>query len=608
VRRFFLFPVLGADKDVAPRTIRLPILRLLVVVLIGGAVLAAAAPVWAAESVPTARLPQQFRGNGVTVGWYLSLWKLVLVLLLFWLWVYTVQWVDRDGRDLEIYWELWNPLVFFGGLVGLGVIFVLPVPGLGGFLVRVLLFLLFYGFTIGPYVAKRNQMVPEENKVLTADHLHSCLAAVLAKVGIHIRAEDGAPREGPPIEFIGKSIAHGREDPDRVRVAQRTRGYLSAKELVYDAVVQRATDIHLEPKGDTVQVRYRIDGILRPAEPFDRTTGAAIINIFKVLGAMDIAERRKPQDGSFAAQMDGRELDFRVASQGTTGGEKLSLRILEKDAGMNRLQDLGMREKLREQVRGLVTQPDGMFIVCGPTGAGKSTTLYACLREIDRFTKNIITIEDPIEYQVDNVTQIEINTKAGQTFGQSLRSVLRQDPDVIMIGEIRDQETAKIACQAATTGHMVFSTLHANDAITALFRLLDLGVEPFMVASAMTGILGQRLVRRLCPDCKEPYKPKPEMLKKANLPPERIDVFYRTPKEVQEVCPRCGGTGYYGRTGIFEMLVINDRLRELIRENPSLNVIRQEARKGGMIYLQEDGLRQVIRGTTSVQELMRTVK
>ena len=242
---------------------------------------------------------------------------------------------------------------------------------------------------------------------------------------------------------------------------------MGAKELVYDAVMRRATDIHLEPTTEQLSVRYRIDGILHAAEPFDRPTGDAVVNVFKVLSAMDISEKRKPQDGSFGAKLSGRDLDFRVATSGSKAGEKLVMRILDNSSAVTKMEDLGMRPKLIEQVRGLVTQPHGMFLVCGPTGAGKSTTLYAALREIDRYQKNIITVEDPIEYHLDNVTQMEVNTKSGQTFATSLRSILRQDPDVIMIGEIRDNETASIACQAANTGHMVFSTVHSNDAVTA---------------------------------------------------------------------------------------------------------------------------------------------
>jgi len=333
-----------------------------------------------------------------------------------------------------------------------------------------------------------------------------------------------------------------------------------------------------------------------------------VLNSFKVLGALDISEKRKPQDGSFGAKTEGREVDFRLATSGSKAGEKLVMRILDNAATVGRLEEVGMRPKMVQQIREIVQQPHGMFLCCGPTGSGKSTTLYACLREIDRFQRNVITVEDPVEYHIDNVTQMEINTKAGQSFASALRSILRQDPDVIMVGEIRDQETAQIACQAATTGHMVFSTVHANHAVMTIFRLLDLGVEPFMISTALSAVLSQRLVRILCETCKEPYKPKAEFLKKANLPPDKVDVFYRPPKDPEEVCPTCGGTGYMGRTGIFELLVLTDAMRELIRENPSEKAIKDEARKNGMIYLTEDGLRQVIQGRTSIDELMRVVK
>ena len=453
--------------------------------------------------------------------------------------------------------------------------------------------------------------MPDDQKVLTPYHLGEVANGLLVQLGakpMFNRDVMVVDRSGPPISFVGKSTGKTKEDPDRVRQAEESRSFVAAKELVYDAVLRRATDIHLEPTADQLSVRYRIDGILHAAEPFDRPTGDAVINVFKVLSAMDISEKRKPQDGSFGAKMQGRELDFRVASSGSKAGEKLVMRILDHSAAVTKLEELGMRPKLIDQVRALVTQPHGLFLCCGPTGSGKSTSVYASLREIDRFQRNIITVEDPIEYHLDNITQMEVNTKSGQTFATSLRSILRQDPDIIMIGEIRDQETATIACQAANTGHMVFSTVHSNDAVTSLFRLLDLGVEPFMISSALTAVLAQRLVRLLCEKCKEPYKPKPEFLKKANLPVEKVDVFYRRPENPEQVCHQCGGTGYFGRTGIFELLVITEPLREMLRENPSQNRIKAEARKNGMIYLQEDGLRQVIQGRTSIEELLRVVK
>jgi type II secretory ATPase GspE/PulE/Tfp pilus assembly ATPase PilB-like protein len=578
----------------------LPVLATFLILILGGAAGADAADFL---SPILAQAPTVSRGP----GFYLNLYKFVPVVVIYLLWTWTTDWVEHDTKELNnVKFELWNSVVFFSGVLGLVLMFAIPIYPLS-----LTLLLLAYLVPILTYAYARNQTVPDDQKVLTTYHLGEVANSLLLKLGMKPmfnRDVTVVDRAGPPITFVGKSAGMVKEDPNRVRQAEESRSFMAAKELVYDAVLRRATDIHLEPTTDQLSVRYRIDGILHAAEPFDRPTGDAVINVFKVLSAMDISEKRKPQDGSFGAKLQARDLDFRVATSGSKAGEKLVMRILDNSVGITKLEDLGMRTKLVEQVRSLVTQPHGMFLCCGPTGSGKSTTLYASLREIDRYQRNIITVEDPIEYHLDNVTQMEVNTKAGQTFAISLRSILRQDPDVIMIGEIRDQETATIACQAANTGHMVFSTVHSNDAVTALFRLLDLGVEPFMISSALTAVLGQRLVRILCESCKEPYKPKPEFLKKANLPVEKVDVFYRRPENPEHVCQQCGGTGYFGRTGIFELLVITEPLREMLRENPSINKIKAEARKNGMIYLQEDGLRQVIQGRTSIEELLRVVK
>ena len=444
--------------------------------------------------------------------------------------------------------------------------------------------------------------------MLTPYHFGEVANDLLFKLGmkpLFNRDVGTVDRAGPPITFIGKSQGATKEDPSRVHQAEESRSFMGAKELVYDAVMRRATDIHLEPTAEQLSVRYRIDGILHAAEPFDRPTGDAVVNVFKVLSAMDISEKRKPQDGSFGAKLVGPRPGFPRGDFGVEG---------RREAGhANPRQQLGRHQDGRP---GDAAQADRAGSRAGDAAARNVPGAAArpapanrprctpSLREIDRYQKNIITVEDPIEYHLDNVTQMEVNTKSGQTFATSLRSILRQDPDVIMIGEIRDNETASIACQAANTGHMVFSTVHSNDAVTALFRLLDLGVEPFMIASALSGVLGQRLVRILCDACKEPYKPKPEFLKKANLPVEKVDVFYRRPENPEQVCQQCGGTGYFGRTGIYELLVLNEAMKDMIRENPSINKIKAEARKNGMIYLQEDGLRQVIQGRTSIEELL----
>jgi type II secretory ATPase GspE/PulE/Tfp pilus assembly ATPase PilB-like protein len=546
-------------------------------------------------------------------GFYFSLPKMICLLVVFLAWVGTCWWVDQDSYDLRLPQKVWNPVIFGCGFLGLLLVWFLP-----WFWVSLALLVALYATPSLTYINVRNQKVGEEDKILSGGHFKD-LAATYLRLNFTRRSADETG-DGAPVEFVGKSANQKDEDPARVARAAASRGYKAAKEMVWEGLQRRATDIHLEPTKEELTVRFRIDGILHSADPFSRSMGDAVINIFKVLADLDITEKRKPQDGSLSARAGERMIDFRVATAGSVVGEKLVMRILDRSKQIVSLTQLGMRDKLKEQIHQIVEQPHGMLIVCGPTGAGKSTTLYACLNEIDRYQRNVITVENPVEYHIENVTQIEVNTKVGKTFAGELRSILRQDPDVIYIGEIRDQETAEIACQAAQTGHMVFTTLHANDTVTALGRLIDLGVQPFMVADAVSAILGQRLVRVLCPKCKVKYKPNPELLRKANMPVDKIKFFYRPPEasgesngesraeDEPQTCAHCGGTGYFGRTGIFELLIITDRIRDLIRENPNLNSIRQEAVKSGMKYLQEDGLRMVIDGKSSIQELLRVAK
>jgi general secretion pathway protein E len=546
------------------------------------------------------------RGNrGEGLGFYINLWGFVPVLGLFFLWAHTTGWVDEDSRSLKLNSGMWCTLVILVGALGFVAVFTVPMFAMG-----LVLLLTAYGVPLGLYVKERNDRVPESAKVMTPAHIQGLIIRGAARLGINIAPSRSARDSalGPPIRFIGKSIGGKGEDDSRSKQAEKSRGFVAAKELVYDAIMRRATDVHLEPKEDEFAVRYRIDGVMYPTEPFDRAMGESIINIFKVLGAMDITEKRKPQDGSFRAQLEKRLIDFRAASQGTREGEKMSLRILDQSNSVSKLSQLGLRKQMLEQIKETINLPHGLFLSCGPTGAGKSTTLYAALNDLDAFQQNIITVEDPVEYKIANVTQIEVNVKAGNTFPNALRSILRQDPDIVMIGEIRDAETAKIACQAANTGHMVFSTVHANDTISALYRLIDLGVEPFLMSSALSAILGQRLVRKLCDDCKEAYQPKPELLKQAGLPAEKIDAFYRPPTKPEGICPTCGGMGYKGRLGVFELLIINDRLRDMIRENAPVTAIRAEARKNGMLYMKEEGLRLVVKGVTSLAEMQANVK
>ncbi|MFO0844629.1 MAG: GspE/PulE family protein [Gemmataceae bacterium] len=550
-------------------------------------------------------------------GFYYNPFKFFLILAVYLAWIRTAWWVDQDCREVGLPTARWNPLMLGTGLLGLAMAWGAPVFYAGFFA----LVMLYAGPTLF-YVGSRNNLVDDAEKVLTPRHLRRLMRKTF---GIGGKEKVEEKKKGIPVRFIGKSAKGGEEDAVRVRRAQESQHYRSALELVYEAIQSRTTDIHLEPTKEEMTVRFRIDGILQPSPAFEREEGDAVLNIFKVLSDMDITEKRKPQDGSFSAEVIASEagvsqtrlIDFRVATAGSVVGEKMVMRLLDRSRAISDLTQLGMRGKLHAQIRQVASQPHGMLIVCGPTGAGKSTTLYAALSEIDRFQKNVITVENPVEYHIDNVTQIEINPKAGKTFATELRSILRQDPDVIYVGEIRDAETAEIACQAAQTGHMVFTTLHANDTATAILRLLDLGVQPFNVASALSAILGQRLVRVLCPKCKIAYRPNPEMLKRAHLPAGKIKALYRPPKpeEMPEddegepsLCDYCNGTGYRGRTGIFELLVVNDKIREMLKDNPNIDAIRNEAAKNGMVYLQQDGMRVVLEGETSVEELLRVAK
>jgi type II secretory ATPase GspE/PulE/Tfp pilus assembly ATPase PilB-like protein len=379
--------------------------------------------------------------------------------------------------------------------------------------------------------------------------------------------------------------------------------YAMIQEMLGKAVAVGATDVHLEPKtGGEVHVRYRIDGMLQPVKRLPAGLGQAVVSVVKVVGDMDIAERRRPQDGSFAVLAEGRRLEMRAATAPTNYGEKAALRLLETEGGIIRdgLDALGMTPGMVAAIRGIIHRSQGMLIVCGPTGSGKTTSVYAALGELDALVRNIVTIEDPIEYRLENVSQTAVNPAAELTFATILRSVLRQDPDVILVGEVRDRETAEVAMQAALTGHLVFTTLHANDTLTTLTRLMDIGIDATLIQSTVTGILAQRLVRVLCPDCKEAYEPQPEFLRANGIRPGKVKVLY---KEVG--CGRCLQTGFRGRTGVYEFLPMDGALRKLLVGRPSIEAIRAAVMKSEFRTLQQQALRKVLEGVTSVSEAKR---
>lgn len=371
--------------------------------------------------------------------------------------------------------------------------------------------------------------------------------------------------------------------------------------IIQQAVLMKASDIHLEPMEDVMRVRFRVDGMLKQIMGLPKASSQAIVSRIKIMADMDIAEKRLPQDGRIQLKINKTVIDLRCSSIPTVFGEKIVLRILDRNNMLISLEKLGFTSELLTEYKKLISISYGMILVTGPTGSGKTTTLYATLNEINAVEKNIVTIEDPVEYILGGISQIGVNTKAGLSFASGLRSVLRQDPDIIMIGEIRDRETADIAVRAATTGHLVFSTLHTNDAAGALLRLIDMGAENYLVASALVGVIAQRLVRRICRYCKEEY------IVNAGSPQalfmglkERDMVLYRG-----KGCYKCGYTGYQGRMAIHEALHVTDRIRELIMEKASAKKIKQAALADGMIPLKEDGILKAIKGLTTIDEVMR---
>src|SRR5215211_3747078 len=377
--------------------------------------------------------------------------------------------------------------------------------------------------------------------------------------------------------------------------------------LIFQAAEDGASDMHFEPNETGVVVRFRTDGVLHEVQRIPKRLAPGVITRLKVLAKMDIAERRKPQDGriSLGAKAAGRTLDVRVASLPTVDGEKLAMRLLDKSKQAPTLEDLGLNEDMRQVFDEIIRKPTGALLVTGPTGSGKSTTLYAGLTAINRPEINVITVEDPVEYRLPGLNQVQVNNKAGLTFANALRSILRSDPDVVMVGEIRDAETAKISIEAALTGHFVLSTLHTNDAPSVLTRLNEMGVEPFLTGAAVSAVLAQRLARKLCSHCCEMYTPSIDELLKSRVSPEVAAasdgmVLYR-----KRGCPRCGQTGYKGRIGVYQLLTMTEELERLASSKASREEIERAAIAGGMKTMWDDGMLKVAAGLTSVEELAR---
>jgi general secretion pathway protein E len=370
--------------------------------------------------------------------------------------------------------------------------------------------------------------------------------------------------------------------------------------IISQAAKARASDIHIEPYQDSFKVRYRVDGILYDLLTPPKGIQAALISRIKVMSSMNIAEKRLPQDGRLQVKIGDQDIDVRISTIPTRFGERVVLRLLNKSSSLLEISELGLAQDQVHLLKKLVSSPNGIILVTGPTGSGKTTTLYAVLSSINKPEINIITIEDPIEYQLRGISQIQVNSKIDLTFARGLRSIVRQDPDVILIGEIRDQETAEIAVQSALTGHLVFSTLHTNDSASAITRLVDIGVEPFLISSSVIAVAAQRLIRVLCKDCREAFDPDDLMLQSIGIPREQMisQTIYRSVG-----CPSCFQTGYRGRMAIIEMMVMTEQLKSVVLKTFDSNIIKTHAK--GMVTLRQDGIRKILRGITTIEEVVR---
>jgi general secretion pathway protein E len=402
-----------------------------------------------------------------------------------------------------------------------------------------------------------------------------------------------------------QSLAHELEEPqDLLDVDDEAPIIRLVNSLLFRAAKERASDIHIEPMERELLVRFRIDGVLQEVIKPPKRYQNSIVSRVKVMGQLNIAEKRLPQDGRIRIKLAGRDIDIRLSTIPNTFGERIVMRLLDKTSTLLDLTDIGMGRDILNAMDHVIRRSHGIILVTGPTGSGKTTTLYGALSRINTPDLNILTVEDPVEYQIRGISQMAINPKIGLTFAAGLRSFLRQDPDVIMVGEIRDRDTAEIAIQASLTGHLVFSTVHTNDAASAITRLVDMGVEPFLVASSLTAVMAQRLVRVVCPECREAYRPTPEELAEVGLTPAAVAKAGNPPIYRAKGCELCGRNGYRGRTGIYELLMVDDDIRQLALKNVDSGTIKKTGMAKGMLTLLDDGARKVLAGETTLAEVL----
>lgn len=540
-------------------------------------------------------------------GGYFSGIKLFLLLGIFLAWVWTTDWQSQDCQRVGMPIAMWTPLVVFPFFVGF-VLFAVTIPF---FLIGLILFLGCYAGPLGVYIWKRNEKLPPHQKVMTPSHLRHVLADVAGRVGIKISTEKKyGHREGPPVTLYAVGGATDRDDNVALLTARQSPGYVLVKQAIADAIERRADRIMLDYAEQAVAVQYQIDGVWHAVEPMDRESGDMLLAVLKTLAHLNPAERRRRQQGSLRAEYQGVKYACPLSTQGTETGERAILSMEDGVVHFKTLDEIGVHAKMQERLKGFLAGSQGLFLFSSLPAGGLTTTMTVSLNSTDRFMRDFVELADKTtgEPAIENIELVTYDGAAQQTPASVLMSVLRKEPNVLVARDLSDLDSAKALINEAGEDRLVIGSVRAKEAVEALLRVLAVKVPPREFAKAVIGVLNLRLIRRLCDDCKEAYAPPPELLAKLGLPADRVPAFHRPPQQPEETCETCGGIGFKGRTAIFELLVVNDALREGLIKEPKLDTLRKLARKGGHRSLQEEGIILVAKGITSLPELQRVLK
>lgn len=548
-------------------------------------------------------------------GWYIALWKVLLIFLVFVLWVRTTDWVSRDCSALGLNYDVWNSIVFFPFVVGFFITLLIPF-----FFAGYPLLLLCYGVPLGIYIKQRNSMVPDADKVLTPDHLRYLVANAGKIFGAKIDAEKKLAHEmGPPVTFSALGGENEQKNQANLIEARQSPAFILLKEVVADAVSKRAEKVLLDYTAEAVGVKYQIDSVWLDMPSRDRATTDPMAAVMKKMANLNMADRKSKQEGAFAAEYQGTKYMCPMVSQGTATGERVLVTLVGKGQKFNNLEELGMREKMRDQVKELLANPKGIVVFCSMPQGGLSQAMAMSLKSTDRLMRDFAAVGDKAkqEPEVENVEQTSFNAAAGETPMTVLPKIILRQPDVLVVRELNDTETFKtlIAQCGGEQPKLSITSVRAKDAVEALLRLAQLKVPAAEFAPELLGVVNARLIRRLCDKCKEPYEPSAELLAKLGIPAGRVQLLYRErqplppdSKEKRPPCAQCADIGYYGRTAIFELLAMNDKLREALIKQPQLEALKKVAKSTGHRGIQEEGIVLLALGTTSLAELQRVLK